>query len=80
MISTFEVLPGIHCDNGGIGILVGIDENGNGMLTSNEVQETTLVCNGAGGLNGSGSGSASLGLLSEVTTLGHSDGCPAVVR
>jgi len=77
MISTFDVLPGIHCDNGGIGILVGIDENGNGMLTSNEVQETTFVCNGADGLNGSSSGSASHGLLSEVETLGHSDGCPA---
>ena len=77
MISTFNVLPGIHCDNGGIGILVGIDDNGNGMLTSNEVQETTFVCNGADGLNGSTSGPSSHGLLSEVMTLGHSDGCPA---
>ena len=50
MISTFDVLPGIHCENGGIGLLIGIDENGNGMLTSNEVQETTFVCNGVDGL------------------------------
>ena len=27
MISTFDVLPGIQCENGGMGVLVGIDEN-----------------------------------------------------
>ena len=77
MISTFDVLPGIHCENGGIGLLVGIDENGNGMLTSNEVQETTFVCNGVDGTHDSISGNSSTGLLSAVATLGHSDGCPA---
>ena len=77
MISTFDVSPGIHCENGGIGLLVGIDENGNGMLTSNEVQETTFVCNGVDGSQNPNSGSSSSGLLSRVATLGHSDGCPA---
>ena len=77
MISTFDVLPGIHCENGGIGLLVGIDENGNGMLTSNEVQETTFVCNGVDGSHDTPSGNSSSGLLSAVATLGHSDGCPA---
>ena len=77
MISTFDVLPGIHCENGGIGILVGVDENGNGMLTSNEVQETTFVCNGIDGSHDATSGNSSSGLLSAVATLGHSDGCPA---
>ena len=77
MISTFDVLPGIHCENGGIGLLVGIDENGNGMLTSNEVQETTFVCNGIDGSHDATSGNSSSGLLSAVATLGHSDGCPA---
>ena len=80
MISTFDVLPGIHCENGGIGILVGIDENGNGMLTSNEVQETTFVCNGIDGVdnsNSSVSGSTSNGLLNAVSKLGYLDGCPA---
>lgn len=77
MISTFDVLSGIHCENGGIGILVGIDENGNGMLTSNEVQETKFVCNGVDGSQDTTSGNSSSGLLSAVATLGHSDGCPA---
>ena len=77
MISTFDVLPGIHCENGGIGLLVGVDENGNGMLTSNEVQETTFVCNGVDGSHDTTSGTSSSGLLSAVATLGFSDGCPA---
>ena len=77
MISTFDVLPGINCENGGIGLLVGIDENGNGMLTTNEVQETTFICNGVDGSQDAASGSSSSGLLSAVATLGHSDGCPA---
>ena len=74
MISTFDVLPGIQCENGGIGVLVGIDENNNGLLTSNEVTQTSFVCNG---LNGTNSGQSSTGFLSEVTTLGKSTGCPA---
>ena len=41
--------PVFTCENGGIGLLVGIDENGNGMLTTNEVQETTFICNGVDG-------------------------------
>ena len=77
MISTFDVSPGIHCENGGIGLLVGIDENGNGLLTSNEVLETTFVCHGLDGEQATNSGDSSNGLLSATAMLGHSDGCPA---
>lgn len=77
LILTFDVSPGIQCENGGIGIHVGLDENDNGLLTSNEVQETTFVCNGADGSTGSTSQGSSSNLLSAVTTLGKSSGCPA---
>ena len=77
LISTFDVAPGIQCENGGIGILIGLDENENGMLTSNEVYETTFVCNGEDGASTSAEGSSSPSLLHAVTTLGKSSGCPA---
>lgn len=77
LISTFDVAPGIQCENGGIGILIGLDENENGMLTSNEVYETTFVCNGEDGASTSTEGSSTLSLLHAVTTLGKSSGCPA---
>lgn len=77
LISTFEVLPGIHCENGGIGVLVGVDENGNGLLTSNEVAETTFVCNGIdSSTESSNSGSSSI-LLHSFTHLTRLSGCPA---
>ncbi|RJU93914.1 MAG: hypothetical protein DWC00_07540 [Candidatus Poseidoniales archaeon] len=77
LISTFEVLPGIQCENGGIGVLIGVDENGNGMLTTNEVQDTSFICHGLDGSSTSNSDSSSSTLLSAVTTLGKSEGCPA---
>ena len=67
LISTFDVAPGIQCENGGIGILIGLDENENGMLTSNEVYETTFVCNGEDGASTSIEGSSTLSLLHAVT-------------
>lgn len=38
---------GAHCQTGGERIDIGLDTNGNGMLDSDEVQQTTYVCNGA---------------------------------
>lgn len=78
LILTFDVSPGIHCENGGIGLHIGIDENGNGLLTSNEVQETTFVCNGADGSGDSSNGqSSTFNNLIAVTPLSKSTGCPA---
>jgi len=53
MIETEEVEPGPECANGGIRILVGFDENNDGMLQSNEVDSSSILCNGENGADGS---------------------------
>ncbi len=44
--------PGNTCPNGGILVETGIDENGNGLLDDDEVDETHPVCNGQPGPQG----------------------------
>jgi hypothetical protein len=41
--------PGINCENGGVKIDVGIDNNTNGTLDTDEIQSTSYVCNGLDG-------------------------------
>lgn len=43
--------PGINCENGGLKIETGLDNNFNGILDGNEVQNTKYVCNGINGKN-----------------------------
>lgn len=43
--------PSNNCENGGIKIETGLDNNFNGILDSNEVQNTKYVCNGVDGKN-----------------------------
>jgi len=40
---------GANCENGGVKLEVGTDNNDNGVLDANEVQSTSYVCNGADG-------------------------------
>lgn len=42
---------GSNCENGGLKIETGLDNNFNGILDSNEVQNTRYVCNGINGKN-----------------------------
>ncbi|MCP4755787.1 MAG: hypothetical protein GY866_33400 [Proteobacteria bacterium] len=51
--STYSLAVGdANCPNGGVAIETGIDENGNGVLDDDEVDETQYVCNGVSGQNG----------------------------
>ena len=43
------------CPNGGIEVSTGIDDNGNGLLDSNEIDNTQSVCHGSNGNSGSSS-------------------------
>ncbi|MEC4685650.1 MAG: Ig-like domain-containing protein [Nitrospirota bacterium] len=52
VVKTSGVAPGDECSNGGIAIDTGIDENGNGILDSSEVDNTQIVCNGTDGSDG----------------------------
>jgi len=50
-VTTLES-AGSNCADGGLKIEVGVDDNGNGALDSNEIDYTEYVCNGADGQNG----------------------------
>jgi hypothetical protein len=58
--SQAQVPPGATCPTGGVVISYGIDDNGNGILDSGEVDGSEIICNGAPGPAGpkgdSGSG------------------------
>jgi len=41
-----------RCPSGGVSIDIGIDDNGNGTLDANEVEDTKVVCNGLSGDTG----------------------------
>ena len=45
--------PGVNCVNGGTLIETGIDDNGDGVLSSSEVDDFVFVCNGDDGADGS---------------------------
>jgi len=90
LIQTFVDYPGEGCVNGGVGLHVGIDDDSDGYLSIDEVDETVYVCDGAdgqdgadgtsgGSSNGEGSnGGATSGMmLSDSIRLSKSDGCPA---
>ena len=49
LINQSIELPGENCEFGGQKIESGIDSNGNGILESQEVQQTEFVCNGEDG-------------------------------
>jgi len=56
------------CPNGGITVNSGIDENGNGVLDENEIDNTQDVCNGVDGQDGQNgeNGSASGAVLTRL--------------
>ena len=92
LVKTTDEAVGSNCANGGLKIEVGGDDDGDGVLSSSEVDQTQFVCNGAHGTNGTdgldgqdgadgqdgldGSASAST-LLSSVTTASAAHGCDA---
>ena len=49
LVNITNQLPDENCENGGIKIDVGIDNNVNGTLDSNEILNTSYVCNGVDG-------------------------------
>ena len=52
LIQTFVDYPGEGCVDGGVGLHVGIDDDNDGYLSIDEVDETVYVCNGADGQDG----------------------------
>ena len=49
LINVTNEAAGTNCENGGIKIDVGIDNNANGTLDSDEIQSTSYICNGLDG-------------------------------
>ena len=77
LIRTFIESPGEVCAGGGVGLQVGIDDNGDGFLSAVEIDETVYVCDGANGQDGAEGGSTAGMVLSDSIRLSKSDGCPA---
>ena len=65
MAMTFPEPVGEACPNGGVRIEVGVDDNGDGALTPDEVDQITHVCNGMDGAEGSASSET---MLTHVST------------
>ena len=51
LINISDEISGSNCENGGLKIEAGLDNNSNGVLENNEVQNTKYVCNGNNGSN-----------------------------
>ena len=49
MISTSEEPAGDNCENGGVAISYGVDDNSDGVLDADEVDNTEYICDGADG-------------------------------
>jgi hypothetical protein len=47
LVNLEEEPPGDNCENGGTAVSYGTDNNGDGILDSDEVDGTTYICNGA---------------------------------
>ncbi|MCX2718907.1 DUF7151 family protein [Lentiprolixibacter aurantiacus] len=52
VVSVVVIDPGQACTNGGFEIFFGLDTNENGQLDENEIQGSTIVCNGEDGQDG----------------------------
>ena len=67
------------CPNGGIDVAVGIDENGNGVLDTDEIDNTQSICHGTNGADGrdgtNGQDGASIISLIKVTEEPASEHC-----
>ena len=56
-VTTYLGTGGANCPDGGVQMDVGVDDNGNGVLDSSEIDQTTYICNGADGSDGDDSAS-----------------------
>ena len=63
LIATASVLAGPNCAEGGVMVTTGLDDNGDGELGSDEVDQTAYVCHGTDGAAGA-AGAAGAGCSS----------------
>ena len=79
LFSTTEEIAGSNCENGGVAISYGVDQNANGTLDADEVETTEYICNGSTGSDGdagSTGGNGSNALISTVDLEEGSSECP----
>ncbi|WP_421765299.1 DUF7151 family protein [Ekhidna sp.] len=75
LTSLIRVTASTSCDNGGITIEIGLDDDQNGSLGDDEVDATYDICDGANGSNGT-DGSHGYNTLSNVVTEPSGSNCP----
>jgi hypothetical protein len=67
--------PSSPCPSGGELIPIGLDTNGDGVLESNEVQQTAYVCNGVSSIGVDGA--ADVGTQAEAGACSSASDCPS---
>ena len=67
-----------ECPNGGVVLGYGVDENGDGELETDEIDGTTIICNGTNGTDGSDGADGTDALVDRVSisTVEAGDVCP----
>ncbi|MFO0745886.1 MAG: S8 family serine peptidase [Myxococcota bacterium] len=73
LVTTTVIAPGAQCKAGGILIVSGVDQNGDGVLTAGETTGSTPVCNGSAGADGgcaAASGGDAAALLAALALIG----------
>jgi len=81
LIETSREDAGDNCVNGGVRIEVGFDDNGDGALSVDEVNDVSYACDGSNGLQGASGGQGEDGKRSECVgvpelTINGSEGLP----
>ena len=66
LLRVAEEAAGTNCPYGGQKIEAGVDDNGDGILSIDEVDQTNFVCNGAAGPPGSVGGTSLINLVDEA--------------
>ncbi len=58
LVQTSTLAPGADCPNGGLQIVSGLDDDGDGELAMTEIDTTTFACDGDPGQDGRGNSAA----------------------
>tara|TARA_A100001037_G_scaffold178159_1_gene159812 strand:+ start:218 stop:2314 length:2097 start_codon:yes stop_codon:yes gene_type:complete len=77
MATTTSEPPSSNCPEGGVQIDVGMDDDGDGILTAIEIDQTTYICNGLDGADGVNGSASPHTMLTSVSSPAAVLGCTA---
>ena len=77
LLNTVEEPAGDNCEQGGTAISYGTDDNGDGVLNEDEVDETSYICDGPSGEVGA---QGTEGAQGDAQGVGRGGGAPVASR